>query len=136
MTRKPLQGRPGGRPRKDDPSLRNAWLRARVTTDELHRAEQLMRDAGKNQSDFVRDAVFTGKIVIRRQRTIEPLFLHDLTRLSQEFSRVGNVINQIAHIANTIGDIRRKEILEAMLEELRGLIDEARPILRRFYELQ
>jgi MobC-like protein len=136
MTRKPLQGRPGGRPRKDDPSLRSEWLRARVTEAELHRAEQLMRDAGKNQSDFVRDAVFTAQIVIRRHRTIEPLFLHDLTRLSQEFSRVGNVINQIAHIANAVGDIRRQQILDAMLEELRGLIDETRPMLRRLYELQ
>ena len=39
-------------------------------------------------------------------------------------------------IANTVGDLRRKEILDAMLEELRGLVDEARPILRRLYELQ
>ena len=136
MTRKPAKGRPGGRPRKDDPTLRSEWLRARVTTAELHRAEQLMRDAGKNQSDFVREAVFTGKIVITRQRTIEPIFLHDLSRLSQEFSRVGNVVNQLAKIANTVGDLRRKQILDAMLEELRGLVDEARPILRRFYELQ
>jgi MobC-like protein len=136
MTRKPAKGRPGGRPRKDDPTLRSERLRARVTTAELHRAEHLMRDAGKNQSDFVREAVFTGKIVITRQRTIEPIFLHDLSRLSQEFSRVGNVVNQLAKIANTVGDLRRKQILDAMLEELRALVDEARPILRRFYELQ
>ena len=95
-----------------------------------------MRDAGKTQSDFVREAVFTAKIVITRHRTIEPIFLHDLSRLSQEFSRVGNDVNQIAKIANTVGDLRRKQILDAMLEELRGLVDEARPILRRFYELQ
>ena len=74
--------------------------------------------------------------MITRQRTIEPIFLHDLSRLSQEFSRVGNVVNQIAQIANTVGDLRRKQILDAMLEELRGLVDEARPIVRRFYELQ
>ncbi len=136
MTRKPRKGRPGGRPRKDDPSLRGEWLRARVTTAELHRAEQLMRDAGKTQSEFVREAVFTAQIVIRRQRTIAPVFLHDLLRLSQEFSRVGNNVNQLTKIANTVGDLRRTQILDAMLEELRGLVDEARPILRRLYELQ
>jgi MobC-like protein len=136
MTRKPLQGRPGGRPRKDDPTRRIEWLGARVTTAELHRAEQLMRDAGKTQSDFVREAVFTSKIVITRHRTIEPIFLHDLSRLSQEFSRVGNVVNQLARIANTVGDLRRKQILDAMLQELRGLVDEARPIVRRLYELE
>jgi MobC-like protein len=137
MTRKPRKGRPGGRPRKDDPALRSEWLRARVTAAELHRAEQLMRDAGhQTQSDFVREAVFTAKIVITRHRTIEPIFLHDLSRLSQEFSRVGNVVNQIARIANTVGDLRRKQILDAMLAELRGLVDEARPIVRRLYELE
>ncbi len=136
MTRKPAKGRPGGRPRKDDPSLRSECLRARVRPDELHRVEQLARDAGKTPSEYVRDAALTAQIVIRRYRTIEPIFLHDLYRLSQEFSRVGNNVNQIARIANTVGDLRRKEILDAMLEELRGLVDEARPILRRFYELQ
>ena len=136
MTRKPKKGRPGGRPRKDDPSLRSEWLRARVRPDELHRVEQLARDAGKTPSEYVRDAALTAQIVIKRYRTIEPIFLHDLSRLSQEFSRVGNNVNQIARIANTVGDLRRKQILDAMLEELRGLVDEARPILRRFYELQ
>ena len=51
----PKPEKPGGRPRKDT-TLRSEWLRARVTTQEKHRAEQLMRDAGKTQSDFVRDA--------------------------------------------------------------------------------
>jgi hypothetical protein len=136
MTRKPLQGRPGGRPRKDEPSLRSAWLHARVRPDEQHLVEQLARDAGKTSSDYVRDAALAAQIVITRHCTIDPVFLHDLSGLTQEFSRVGNVINQIAHIANTVGDVRRKEILDAMLEELRGLIDETRPMLRRLYELQ
>ena len=98
MTRKPLQGRPGGRPRKDDPSLRSEWLRARVRPDELHRVEQLARDAGKTPSEYVRDAALTAQILIKRYRTVEPIFLHDLSRLSQEFSRVGNNVNQIAKI--------------------------------------
>ena len=66
MTRKPLQGRPGGRPRKDDPSLRSEWLRARVRPDELHRVEQLARDAGKTPSEYVRDAALTAQILIKR----------------------------------------------------------------------
>jgi hypothetical protein len=136
MTRKPAKGRPGGRPRKDDPSLRSEWLRARVRPDELHRIEQLARDAGKTPSEYVRDAALTARILIKRYRTVEPIYLHDLLRLSQEFSRVGNNVNQLTKIANTVGDLRRKQILDAMLEELRGLVDEARPILRRFYELQ
>ena len=101
MTRKPLQGRPGGRPRKDDPSLRSEWLRARVRPDELHRIEQLARDAGKTPSEYVRDAALTAQILIKRYRTVEPIYLHDLYRLSQEFSRVGNNVNQIATVLPT-----------------------------------
>jgi hypothetical protein len=136
MTRKPLQGRPGGRPRKDDPTRRSEWLRARVRPDELHRIEQLARDAGKTPSEYVRDAALTARILIKRYRTVEPIFLQDISQLSQEFSRVGNNVNQLTKIANTVGDLRRKQILDAMLEDLRRLVDEARPIVRRLYELQ
>jgi hypothetical protein len=122
MTRKTFTGRPGGRPRKDDPSLRTAWLRARVTTAEKHRAEQLMRDAGKTESAFVRDAVFTSQIVIKRTRRVEPVLLNQL-------SRIGNNLNQIAKICNTTGESRRAQGIEIYLDELR-------PVLKRLYELQ
>ena len=70
MDEKPDKGPPSaGRPRKDNRQLRNEWLKARVTLDEKHRAEQLMRDAGhKSESDFVRDTVLNGRIVIKRFR--------------------------------------------------------------------
>ena len=97
MTRKPQKGRPGGRPRKDDPTLRSAWLRARVRPDELHRIEQLARDAGKTPSDYLRDTALTAQIVIKRTR-------HRLAgRCSHEFSRIGNNLNQIAKIATQPG---------------------------------
>ena len=122
MTRKPLQGRPGGRPRKDDPSLRSAWLRARVRPDELHRIEQLARDAGKTPSEYVRDAALTAQIVIKRTRHVAPALLHEL-------SRIGNDLNQIAKVCNTTGESRRARGIEMYLDELR-------PVLKRLYELQ
>jgi hypothetical protein len=136
MTRKPRKGRPGGRPRKDDPTRRSEWLRARVRPDELHRIEQLARDAGKTPSEYVRDAALKAQIIFKRYRTIAPIFLHDVSRLKLEFSRVGNNVNQLTKVANTVGDLSRKQILDATLVELHGLIDEARPILKRLYELQ
>ena len=92
MTRKPLQGRPGGRPRKDDPSLRSEWLRARVRPDELHRIEQLARDAGKTPSEYVRDAALTAQILIKRHAQANRY--RTTCRLLQELSRIGNNVNR------------------------------------------
>jgi hypothetical protein len=122
MTRKPLQGRPVGRPRKDDPSLRSEWLRARVRPDELHRIEQLARDAGKTPSEYVRDAALTAQILIKRTRRVPPGLLNEL-------SRIGNNLNQIAKVCNTTGESRRARSIEIYLDELR-------PVLKRLYELQ
>jgi uncharacterized protein (DUF1778 family) len=130
------KGQPGGRPRKDTQTLRDAWLRARVRKDELHRIEQLARDANKSLSDYVRETALTARIVIKRHRVLEPVFLHDVSRMAQEISRVGNVINQVALIANTVGDIRRAAILDDAHKELRGLVAEIRPLLQRLHELQ
>jgi|SRR5271170_7702222 len=117
----PPQGRPGGRPRKPNPSLRNEWLHARVRRDELHRIEQLAREADKSVSDYLRDTALTARIVIKRYRRVEPMLLHEL-------SRIGNNLNQIGRICNTTGDSGRARNIEDYLDELR-------PVLKRLYEL-
>ena len=129
-------GQPGGRPRKDTRKLRDQWLKARVTADEKHRAEQLMRDANKTESDFVRGAVLEGQIVIRRQRTVAPILLHDLGRLAQELSRAGNVVNQALMIAHTTGNLRRTHMLEAAVADITSAVAEIRPLLKRLHELE
>ena len=117
MTRKPLQGRPGGRPRKDDPSLRSEWLRARVRPDQLHRIEQLARDAGKTPSEYVREAALTAQILIKRTKRVAPALLHEL-------SRIGNNLNQIARICNTTGESREAHgAIEIYLDELRPVAE-------------
>jgi hypothetical protein len=107
----------GGRPRKDARTLRSEWLRARVTVDELHRVEQLARDAGKTPSDFFRDAVLNGHIVIKQYRQADP-------DIANQLSRIGNNLNQIARICNTAGNDRRARFIETHIE------DELRPILQ------
>jgi hypothetical protein len=115
-------GPPSGRPRKDTQNLRSEWLRARVRLDELHRVEQMAREAGLSPSEFVREAALTAQIVIKRYRRVEPMLPHEL-------SRIGNNLNQIARICNTTGDSRRAQYIEDYLNELR-------PVLTRLYELQ
>jgi hypothetical protein len=130
VTRKPRQGdaplQPrlsAGRPRKDNRQLRNEWLKARVTLDEKHRAEQLMRDAGhKSESDFVRDTVLNGRIVVKRFRAPDPAIISQL-------QRIGNNLNQIAKICNTTGNDRRARFIELHLD------DELRPVLQLLLKL-
>jgi Bacterial mobilisation protein (MobC) len=122
MDHTPEKGPSGGRPRKTAVNLRDQWLRARVRPDELHRIEQLARDAGKTPSEYVRDAALTAQIMIKRTRRVAPALLHEL-------SRIGNNLNQIAKICNTTGESRRARAIEIYLDELR-------PVLKRLYELQ
>src|SRR3954462_13438229 len=105
---------PGGRPRKDTKQLRDHWLKTRVIMDELHRVEQLARDAGKTPSEFFRDAVLNGHILIKRYRAPDPALINQL-------QRIGNNLNQIARICNTTGNDRRANFIETHLE------DELRP---------
>jgi len=121
MDTKARKGPPGGRPRKDAHNLRDEWLRARVRKDELHRVEQLARDAGKSSSEYVREAALTARIVIKRYRRVEPVLLHEL-------SRIGDNLNQIARICNTTGSDRRAQDIDDFLDELR-------PVLKHLYEL-
>ena len=122
MDQKPLKGRPGGRPRKDEPSLRTEWLRARVRPDELHRVEQLARDAGKTQSDFIRDAALLGRIQIKRYRAPDPDIINQL-------QRIGNNLNQIARVCNTTGESRRAKNIELHIAE------DLRPVLKLLLKL-
>ena len=130
------KGPPPGRPRKDTRKLRDQWLKARVTADELHLVEQWAREANLTPSDYLRSAALNAQIQIKRFRRIDPLFLHDIARLAQEFSRAGNVVNQVARVAHTVGDLRRTQMLDAAVEDLNALIAEARILLKRLHELQ
>lgn len=130
------KGPPPGRPRKDTRKLRDQWLKARVTADELHLVEQWAREANLTPSDYLRSAALNAQIQIKRFRRIDPLFLHDVARLGQEFSRAGNVVNQVARVAHTVGDLRRTQMLDAAVEDLNALITEARILLKRLHELQ
>jgi hypothetical protein len=107
---------PGGRPRKDTRTLRDHWLKTRVTMDELHRVEQLARDAGQTPSEFFRDAVLNGQILIKRYRAPDPDLINKL-------QRIGNNLNQIARICNTTGNDRRARFIELHIEE------DLRPVL-------
>jgi hypothetical protein len=114
---KAAKGPPGGRPRKDTRKLRDEWLKARVTADELHLVEQWAREANMTPSDYIRSAALKAPITIRRYRAPDPAVISQL-------QRIGNNINQIARICNTTGNDRRATNLELFLSE------DLRPVLK------
>lgn len=122
MDEQATKGLPSGRPRKDTRALRDHWLKTRVTMDELHRVEQLARDAGKTPSEFFRAAVLNGHILIKRFRAPDPAIINEL-------QRIGNNLNQIARICNTTGNDRRASFIHAHIE------NELRPVLQHLLKL-
>ena len=83
-----------------------------------------MRDAGhKSESDFVRDTVLNGRIVIKRFRAPDPAIINQL-------QRIGNNLNQIA---------RRSVIPQAMTgapDIWNSILDEElRPVLQLLLKL-
>ena len=111
------KGLPPGRPRKDTGTLRDQWLKARVTAAELHLVEQWAAEAHLKPSEYIRRAVLNGHIEIRRYSAPDP-------DIANQLSRIGNNLNQIARICNTTGNDRRARFIEAHIE------DELRPILQ------
>jgi hypothetical protein len=107
---------PGGRPRKDTATLRDQWLKARVTASELHLVEQWAAEANLKPSEYIRKAVLDGRVEIKRYHAPDP-------DIGNQLSRIGNNLNQIARICNTTGNDRRARFIEAHIE------DELRPIL-------
>ena len=115
-------GPPSGRPRKDTGKLRDQWLKARVTADELHFVEQRAAEAKLKPSEYIRKAALNGRIEIRRYHAPGP-------DIANQLSRIGNNLNQIARICNTTGNDSRARFIEAHVE------DELRPILQLLLKL-
>jgi hypothetical protein len=115
-------GLPSGRPRKDTRALRDHWLKTRVTMDELHRVEQLARDAGKTPSEFFRDAVFNAQIIVKQYLKPDP-------RIISHLQRIGNNVNQAQRMFNTTGNPDRARNMELFLEE------DLRPVLHHLLKL-
>jgi hypothetical protein len=108
--------RKGGRPRKGPLTLRAEFVRARVSPDELALIEQRAAEANTTLSDYAREQLLHGRIVVRQYRTFDFTDRHDLARL-------GSNLNQLVRICNQTGDLVRPHLINALLDELHPLLD-------------
>jgi hypothetical protein len=107
--------RKGGRPRKPDLQKRDLLISARVRPDELAIIEGRAAATNSLLSDFLREQALSGTILVRQSRTLSAIDRHDL-------ARIGSNLNQIARACNATGETYRARNIEAILEELRGLL--------------
>ena len=89
---------------------RTVSLRSWVTPEEKQRVEAEARAAGNGLSEYVRSALPRrgGQTPIVAGTRRNP----DAKRLADELRAIGINLNQIAHVANTDGDLRRVGMLE------------------------
>lgn len=107
--------RKGGRPRKPDLLKRKLLISARVRPDEMAIIEGRAAESNCPLSDFIREQALSGIILVRQSRALSAIDRHDL-------ARIGSNLNQIARACNTSGDTYRARYIEAILEELRGVL--------------
>jgi hypothetical protein len=93
---------------------RTASLRSWVTPEEKQRLEAEAQAAGGGLSDYVRQLCFRRggqpQAVAGARRN------PDAKRLADELRAIGINLNQLAHVANSVGDIRREDELERVID--------------------
>ena len=96
---------------------RTASLRSWVTQEEKRRLEAEAREAGNGLSDYVR------QLCLRRAGqtpTVAGVRRNpDAKRLADELRAIGNNLNQLAHVANAVGDVRHEGALETTIDLLK-----------------
>jgi hypothetical protein len=104
--------------RADDAAeRRTASLRSWVTPEERQRLEAEAKAAGNGLSEHVRQLCLRrgGETPVVAGTRRNP----DAKRLADELRAIGNNLNQLAHVANTVGDVRHEGILHATIDQLK-----------------
>jgi hypothetical protein len=86
------------RPSKASDAHRGRHLAVRLTPDELAILETRIRQSGLARSDYVRQAVLAGRVVVKTLTAADPALIAEL-------NRIGVNLNQLTRTANGTGQI-------------------------------
>lgn len=90
--------------RKDRTKLRTSVIKTKLSGEEKDHLDRLCEESGLSRSGFIRQAVFTGKIIPARVTgTADEKLLEVIGYLVSEYGRIGNNLNQIAKHLNSGG---------------------------------
>jgi hypothetical protein len=86
------------RPSKKTDEQRASRLAVRLTPAELKTFNDLVRASGLGRSDYVRQAVLEGRVIVHKTGTADPALIAEL-------NRIGVNLNQLTRTANTVGRV-------------------------------
>lgn len=101
---------------EDTGERRTAGLTVQLTPTERQQLHDAARQQGACLGEYVRQLCFRragqAQVVAGTQRN------PDAKRLADELRAIGINLNQLAHVANSVGDIRHEQALESTIELL------------------
>ena len=115
------------RPKKEKSEERDNRITIRLTDQELENLKTKSRKSKMPVSDFVREQIKNGKVVISKNNKSE---LSKASSLTEEFHKIGINLNQIAHHLNS-----GYELSNSMADDLVSCADDLRELTNRINEL-
>ena len=105
---------------------RNERIHIYLSKQELEHVNQLAKTSGVSREEYTR--------MLYRGVLPPPVISKEVNEVLKQLRRIGNNINQIAHIANTIEDVNYDSFMKCY-EELQGVIFNFKEILTKPKEL-
>lgn len=100
------------RPKKDKDIARTHLIAFRLTDLEYELVTQKAKEAGLTASAFIRNLLLEGNVTIRYEIVAD---IPELQKLTAEFGKIGNNLNQIAKYFN-MGGVRSKSMQDEIHE--------------------
>lgn len=97
-----------GRPKTDDIDERRFKVTVRFTEDEINMIRSASAQTGISVSAYIREQIIKGKVVINLPST---KISSDKKSLLEEYHKIGNNLNQIAHRLNS-GDLAYEQVVK------------------------
>ena len=101
------------RPQKQRDDLRRHFIRVRVTASELAEIAERVRQAGVDQSEYLRRAALNARIEFSRTAAADPALIAEL-------NRIGVNLNQMTRTANGAGRVPPE--LSRLCEKIEKLV--------------
>lgn len=121
--------------RRAERQNRTRIVKVRLTEDEYNRLISVCKQFKHTVSEVLRAALYYGKIrPIVREGTVNEETLTLLNDLIMQSKRIGNNINQIAHVANTTG-LDDPILIESLNNSLGELHEWNRAVLKKAGEV-
>lgn len=114
------------RPKKEKELSRSHHITLRLTETQYQTITEAAKEAKLSRSDYIRQQLLKGKVIITYDLRVE---IPELQKLTSEYHNIGNNLNQIAKYFNT-GGIHSQEIRQRINQCISELFDLRKEVLK------